>query len=500
MSRLTNILAFLALASGSQAQLRNANWIVAQQAWLNFAGTNPANFPLSWAPTARNATMSDTLGNLLMVADETGLHDATFAPMPNGAAADLGWPAELSALMILPKPGDPDRYGVFLNTREDLKQAGYVEVDMSLNGGLGDVVGTTTWYASNITAKLAATPHQNGTDYWVLLHEDGSDAFLAFPWTVSGITPPVISHTGATFTPTLFPSIADDQWAAMKFNVAGDRIVLGRDRPDTDTSKVVSLFVFDDLTGIVGFAFDLDAWHREYDPPENPYEWWQHDHIAGVEFDASGSHLIAAFGRWSLGSVGYGSVQYQLAPWQHDYVSASATYSIGFGNGTTDVAIDSMGLCLNLAPDGSIYGRMGLGPWNGYLGVLTEPCLLGSNCSGTVVITEAQGAVFGLPIQCKRYHDSEPTWLGVQESRTEHPALRVRPNPLHDEAVLDLSGQPFPDQLRWRDSQGRLVRSEPAQLRGLCVRVLRDDLPSGIYILEALRHGDPVGRTRVILD
>ena len=100
----------------------------------------------------------------------------------------------------------------------------------------------------------------------------------------------------------------------------------------------------------------------------------------------------------------------------------------------------------------------------------------------------------------KRYHDSEPAWLGIQSTSKVPPVLRVRPNPVRDEAVLDLNGALLPDKLIWWDAQGRVVAIAAVRLRGPSVLVERRGLATGVYVLEARRQGTSLGRAQVILD
>ncbi|MBK7553082.1 MAG: hypothetical protein IPI55_00395 [Flavobacteriales bacterium] len=242
------------------AQPRNANVIFGDNLWLNFNGGALAVSGSPYSPTNRTACISNTNGELLFLADETGIRDTTFALMAGGDATTLGWPNTLAAVLILPKPGSSTNYIVFVNTPETTKQAGWVEVDMSLSGGLGGVVSTgTTWYMSNCTAKLAATTHSNGTDYWVMQHADGTDEFHAYRLAVNGLGPaPVISAAGSSLTPTPFPErLSSDFWSPMKFSPMGDRLAMGL-QLDGDTLGA-SVLHFDQTTGIVSHVADIPA-------------------------------------------------------------------------------------------------------------------------------------------------------------------------------------------------------------------------------------------------
>src|SRR5262245_53795502 len=112
------------------AQKRNNNWVFGQRSWITFNGPIPDTLPLSYRPSWRNASMSDTAGNFLMMVDDHGIHNGLFGLMPNGSASSLGYSADQSNYLILPKPGAPDNYTVLVNQREDQKRAGWFEVDM----------------------------------------------------------------------------------------------------------------------------------------------------------------------------------------------------------------------------------------------------------------------------------------------------------------------------------------------------------------------------------
>src|SRR5207247_2448421 len=87
-------------------------------------------------------------------------------------------------------------------------QAGYVNssrtgitysiVDMTLNGGNGDVdvANKNKPLIAPTCEKLAAVRHCNGKDIWVVVHQWNTDAFYAYLLTAFGISAPVITHSG----------------------------------------------------------------------------------------------------------------------------------------------------------------------------------------------------------------------------------------------------------------------------------------------------------------
>ncbi|MBK9076155.1 MAG: hypothetical protein IPL77_14505 [Flavobacteriales bacterium] len=84
---------------------------------------------------ARNYNITFGPSNWLNFYNEVLTTIQHFDLVQGGAAATLGWPAELASILILPKPEAPLRYFVFVNTTETTKQAGYVEGKEHLGTG-----------------------------------------------------------------------------------------------------------------------------------------------------------------------------------------------------------------------------------------------------------------------------------------------------------------------------------------------------------------------------
>ena len=96
-----------------------------------------------------------------------------------------GWSAAQSSVVV-PSPGEPNVYYLF--TMEELEFDGdgvvpsepngrglrYFKIDMSLNGGLGDVVDADVEVYDYSYEGICAIRHSNGTDYWILINQDTS--------------------------------------------------------------------------------------------------------------------------------------------------------------------------------------------------------------------------------------------------------------------------------------------------------------------------------------
>jgi len=126
----------------ANAQLENSNWVFGTQSGLNFPNIN--DNPTSLTGTAINATrgtatVSDTSGQLLLYTDGVTLFDRN-----GGIIADdiLGFKGATQAAIFVPKPGSSNIYYLFTGSSwaTGLNGNHYSEIDISLNGGLGDIV------------------------------------------------------------------------------------------------------------------------------------------------------------------------------------------------------------------------------------------------------------------------------------------------------------------------------------------------------------------------
>ncbi|HAD11482.1 MAG TPA: hypothetical protein DCF33_03490, partial [Saprospirales bacterium] len=86
--------------------------------------------------------------------------------------------------VIVPKPGVPNHYLLFTMEEVEFDVGGsvpgqplgrglsYFEIDMLLNAGLGGVVSYSGQILVPSYEGLCAIRHTNGTDYWILVHND----------------------------------------------------------------------------------------------------------------------------------------------------------------------------------------------------------------------------------------------------------------------------------------------------------------------------------------
>ena len=512
----TFFLLYVAFVLHTNAQRHNENWILGRDIWLNFSGPMVSPTVSTHPIGTRSGCISDTSGNFILVADSAGIRDALFQMMPGGDAATLGW-GQPAQFLVLPKPAYPNRYYVLIN--EDLPghRGGAVEVDMTLNNGMGAVVGGTIWYAEDVTAKLAATPNASNTGYWIMQHKDGTDAFESYQLTAAGIDPqPVITHAGSDFLPSTAPTESMDFWGPMKFNIQGDLLAMVTHGPPPDTTTTVEVYEFDAAIGAVAsnpfaeihnsvmyVSYDIIGTDTIYDSIP---QWYPFRHFMGLEFDTTGQYLYLA--EWDTipgtdstnSGNGWFPLQVNLGSMDQQAIQASLIDLNGIYSNSGYPIADRHGSEIELAPNGQLIFRLPFGSVPTFYYGNQLPEVYGSSLSnlGHYPLFSAT-SMYGLPTFCKRYLGDSPTW--VEPERTPRGGdLTIRPQPMAERAVLDMHGLGYPDHLKWFDAVGHLVREESALIDGPTVVLARGELTSGLYLVVPSRNGQRLGQARVLCE
>jgi gliding motility-associated-like protein len=242
------------------AQLQNNNWVFGYGARVNFSGPIPVGSSNAAINSNEStASVSDpSTGQLLFYTDGRKVWNANNQVMPNGANLLGGFYNSCTqGALIVPFPEDNQRYYLF--TLEELEALSlspvvdnglrYSVVDMSLNGGLGDVQVATmnTPLASDLTEKLIVIRSTEIQGFWVIAHKKNANEFLAWKIDACGVsTQPVISSVGSIFAISPFFG-AYEAWAgAMDASPDGNRIGM-----PIDWSDRIEFFDFNKTTGVV---------------------------------------------------------------------------------------------------------------------------------------------------------------------------------------------------------------------------------------------------------
>lgn len=200
----------------ASAQKEANNWFFGDKAGLSFSSGTPVALAGSAMTTNEgSAVMSDQNGNLLFYTDGVTIRNKTHQPMPNGTGL-LGHSSATQSAIIVPWPGKAcQKYFVFTvgavesNTNVNLR---YSVVDMTLAGGLGDVIpiSKNVVLKNKVSEKLTVVRDAAGTGFWVVAHgfdiiadsvnPSVNGQFYAFHVDAGGVsTSPTVSIVGSLY-------------------------------------------------------------------------------------------------------------------------------------------------------------------------------------------------------------------------------------------------------------------------------------------------------------
>lgn len=144
------------------------------------------------------ATIADEEGNLMFYTNGKEVWNNKHELMVNGTGLKCDTNAA-QAVLIIPQPKQTKHYYVFtLDKGRSGHDMFYSVVDMSRNNGGGEVITRNVPVRQNLTERVTATIHNNGDDYWVMVHEANNSRFLAFLFDNKGFNAtPVVSNIGS---------------------------------------------------------------------------------------------------------------------------------------------------------------------------------------------------------------------------------------------------------------------------------------------------------------
>jgi PKD repeat protein len=175
------------------AQLQQQwNWYFGNHAAINFSSGSPvAVIGSAMVPFEGCNTISDSVGNLLFYTTYPSVWNRNNLVMPNGNGMDEGFSTTQSSV-IVPKPDSSNIYYIFTNEG----WLYYSEVDMTLDGGLGDVTVKNFHLLDSIDERLTAVRHCNGKDFWVICHNSQGNTFIVYLISNAGISSPIVFNVG----------------------------------------------------------------------------------------------------------------------------------------------------------------------------------------------------------------------------------------------------------------------------------------------------------------
>ncbi|HEY6019165.1 MAG TPA: PKD domain-containing protein, partial [Candidatus Paceibacterota bacterium] len=370
------------------AQKQANFWYFGENAGLNFGLGVPVALTNGALNTGEGcSSISSAGGTLQCYTDGTFVYDRENNQMPHGNGL-LGNYSSAQSGIIVPKPGSTTQFYIFtVDAYEDNLVDGlcYSRVDMTLNGGLGDVV-TSEKNISLLPVtceKVTAVGHSNGISIWVITHQWGTDAFYAYQITTSGVDlNPVISHAGD-------PLVGNMQQAKgyLKVSPDGTKIAMAN-----NTAFTVGIFNFNHTSGAISLvATDHNFVNPGGQDPGGPY---------GVEFSPNSTRLYIS--EWKANRKIY---QYDLTSNDPQTILNSRLTVASVGQNANAIG------ALQLGPDNRLYvARDG----SSYLSRINSPNALGSSCGWVDNAVNLGGRIsrYGLPpfIQSFFYLTADYYW------------------------------------------------------------------------------------------
>lgn len=355
MKKIYTTILFLIFATFLFSQKETNNWVFGLNNWLDF-NTDPVtvhdNFDVNINTIRGTISVSDKEGNLLFYSNGRKVFDRNHQLMPNGEFNTLV--SNTHPIAALLKPNSEHSYYLiyknFNNFPGSPNTLKWLEVDMTLNNNLGDVKVTPNGeiiggdLLDNPTGKITIALHYNLIDFWIISHEENSDAYYAWLVTASGInSTPVITNIGTAIITLVNPDSANGQ---IKVSPDGKKIaVVNRGENNAE------IFDFDQSTGILSNTITLNQFI-------NP---------RGLEFSPSGQYLYISHEGFQMDSR---VLQFDL--WAGNQTAINNS-KLSIGNPTNNGSAGG----LQLAPNGKIYS-VNIGDNN--LGIIHQPDNNGFTC------------------------------------------------------------------------------------------------------------------------
>ncbi|MCH2044213.1 MAG: PKD domain-containing protein, partial [Saprospiraceae bacterium] len=355
-------------------------WYFGVNAGLDFNSGAPTVLTDGQVNTGEGcAVLSDQNGDLVFYTDGQTVYDRTHNIMPNGTGL-LGHPSSTQSGVIVPHPGDPTLFYIFtVDFSSGSNGLRYSVVDLTLNGGLGDVTATkNVLLLASSTEKIGVVKHCNQSDYWVIGHEWGSNNFYVYEVNATGLNlTPNIQAVGTVHTGAIANKLG-----YMKPSADGSRLACAVFR-----SNLFELFDFNNSTGIISNPMVLSSptWSDTY----------------GVEFSADGNLMYGT----TLEAPAK-LLQLDLSSGNAATIQASATILAQNPNRYQYGA-------LQMGPDGKIYvARRNITATQTFLATINNPSVLGTGANfqdQAITLTPGQSNL-SLPTFVQSYL-SEPIQL-----------------------------------------------------------------------------------------
>jgi len=429
----------------SFAQKQFNNWYFGYRCGMTFNNGTPSIISSNPMVTTDNsATVSDANGDVLFFANGDMAYNRNGNIMPNGSGL-LGDTSGGQTATIVQLPGSDSLYYLFtVDAQARSNGLKYSVIDLSLDGGLGDIDTNkkNVTLIAPATEKVAPIRHANGKDAWILIHAWNSDAFMAYLLTDTGLSDsPVITHIGTVNTGGSSPGY--NAQGQLTVNKANNKVAAA-----TYSAGNIEIFDFDNSTGILSNGVTISQ----------PSAW-------GLEFSPNGNLLYASC--WFQSNL----YQYDLTTYTTNAITAS---QVSLGTAPNEGYLQT-------GPDGKIYVAEYL---TNYLGVINKPDSTGLACNfiDTGFYTGANLSSAGL-VDKILVNPAFPTGLQTITSNNKL-SISCYPSPSSGSFTIDMSGYIGDKQISIYDQLGQIVYQTQSSQNKI---VVNNKFASGIYSVSVIQ-------------
>ena len=316
---ITGLFFLISLIGISQGEWNN--WCFGSNAAMTFTSGSPIGVTgsaLFQSAGGTSVTVSDSVGNLLFSSNGWKVWNKNNMVMPNGNGI-LGGNFCTQPVFVVPKIGDHNRYYLFTvgepGSGAPIIGLHYSVIDMTLFGGLGDVIPTmkniAVPFGDSAVDQLTGIRHKNNKDVWVVVRKHGTETrYQAYLVTASGISSaPVISNSN-------LPTCFFWQGGQQRMMRGGDLKISQDGTLLVCSDSLTEICDFNALTGVVIPKFNISA-----------------SQARGAEFSVDSKYLY-------LCESGGNGPQWGYMGWQFDpsyqdslnFVLSKITLGGGFGS------------------------------------------------------------------------------------------------------------------------------------------------------------------------
>jgi len=321
-------------------------WYFGNEAGIDFNGTSAVAITDGTMNVVDNAAaISDFTGNLLFYTDGMNVWDRNHSLMPNGTGL-MGESSNGQGSLIVQRPGTDLFYIFTVGQYNSTNGFRYHIVELSQNGGFGDVISKNILLLSPSTERLDAVYNELTNSYWIITHGWNSNDFYSYELTQFGFNPvPVISPVGTVHTGGMLGHY--NTMGQLCISPTKTKLVCG-----IYSDGVFELFDFDLNTGVISNPVPLGGFNNAW----------------GAAFSPDGTKLYVS--EWMNTEI----TQLDISSGIASVILNTATV---VGHGTGPGGSYQAGY-LQLAPDDKIYGAVFD---DDYLLVINSPNQSGLACN-----------------------------------------------------------------------------------------------------------------------